>query len=96
MSVLNTLGAGFSEKVYENSMAVELNEAAIPYLKQPSLNVSYKGQDVGFYIPDFIAYDKIIIEMKTVAQIGDVEYAQVLNFKGNKFKSWPYIKFQTL
>ncbi len=80
MTVLNTMGHGFSEKVYENAFAVELKAPDIPFKQQASFDVFYKEENVGKYIPDFIVNDKIIVEIKTIDRIGDSEKGQVLNY----------------
>lgn len=80
MTVLNTLGHGFNEKVYENALAVELKEKNIPFTIQPQFIVKYKDFAVGTYIPDMIVFNKIVIEMKTIDKITNHEKGQLLNY----------------
>ncbi|MFP4312784.1 MAG: GxxExxY protein [Alphaproteobacteria bacterium] len=80
MSVLNALGHGFSEKVYENALAIELNEQNIRFHQQKQFDVFYKNKNIGVYIPDFVIEDKIIVELKTIQKISDLEKGQVLNY----------------
>lgn len=80
MTVLNQLGHGFSEKVYENALAVEFDIKGIEFSQQPSFEVVYKEKSVGFYVPDFIVSDRVIVELKTVDKIGNSEKGQVLNY----------------
>jgi len=80
MTVLNTLGHGFAEKVYENALAVEFSSESLLFQKQPVLEVMYKSEMIGNYIPDFIVDNKIIVEIKTVSTIGNNEKGQVLNY----------------
>ena len=80
MSVLNELGHGFFEKVYENALAIELAGRNIPFQKQQKFNVSYKNQIVGEYIPDFVIFNEIILEIKTIDRITNIEKGQVLNY----------------
>ncbi|MCD4655287.1 GxxExxY protein [bacterium] len=42
--------------------------------------VSYKGVQVGVYIPDLIAFDQIIIDTKTIEHIGNAEKGQMINY----------------
>jgi GxxExxY protein len=42
-TVLNTLGAGFLEKVYENVLAFELRDAGFAVAQQPGSEVKYRG-----------------------------------------------------
>lgn len=80
MAVLNTLGHGFAEKIYENAMVVELQAQGIPYKQQAQFDVVYKDVHVGTYIPDLIVYDQIVVEMKVIDCITDREKGQLLNY----------------
>lgn len=80
MTVLNTLGHGFAEKIYENALAVEFQLQGIDFTKQPSIAVSYKNVNIGTYSPDFIVFNEIIVELKTIPSITNIEQAQVLNY----------------
>ncbi len=80
MRVLRALGPGLLEKPYENALAIELAEAKIPFEQQKRVQVFYKNRLVGDYIADLLAYGKIIIELKTVEQISNIERAQTLNY----------------
>jgi GxxExxY protein len=80
MEVLNTLGNGLNEKVYENALVVECRLRRIPFDQQPRFPVDYKGCRVGEFIPDLILHDKIIVDTKTIDRITDVELSQMLNY----------------
>jgi GxxExxY protein len=78
--VLNTLGHGLLEKPYENALVVEFMEQGIIYKQQPRFPVIYKSVNVGEYIPDLIVFDKIIVDTKVIAEIGNNEKAQMINY----------------
>jgi GxxExxY protein len=80
MEVLNTLGHGLLEKPYENALVVEFGLREIPYRQQPRFDVIYKGVKVGDYIPDLIAFEKIVVDAKTIDRITDIERGQILNY----------------
>ena len=80
MKVLNTLGHGLLEKPYENALAVEFGLRAIPFRQQPLYPVNYKTIKVGEYIPDLIAFDKIVVDAKTIDRISNNEKGQILNY----------------
>ncbi len=79
-NVLNTLGKGLAEKVYENALCIEFDEMGIPYERQKPLVVEYKGHVVGNYVADFFVDDKIIVELKAVSAITREHIAQTLNY----------------
>ena len=77
--VFRELGSGFLEKVYENALAVELEEQNIPFEQQKAVTVSYRGRIVGEYIADMIIDSKIIVELKAAKEIDDIHFAQLFN-----------------
>lgn len=80
MEVLNTLGHGLLEKPYENALVVEFGLRGIRVSQQQRFDVRYKNVKVGDYVPDLIAFDKVIVETKTIDRITDVERGQVINY----------------
>jgi GxxExxY protein len=79
--VYNQKGFGFTEPVYQECLAFEFAIQGIPHVAQPEIHLSYKGNALTQYFkPDFICYDKIIVELKTVAAIVDKHRAQTINY----------------
>ena len=64
--VYKTLGDGYLEEVYQNALEEELKLRGIPFVAKKELHIMYKGRDCGLYEPDFICFDKIIVELKAV------------------------------
>jgi GxxExxY protein len=62
--VYNTLGYGFLEKVYENSLVVEFRSLGLKCEQQKPIDVYYKGVLVGEYFADIIVNDRVIVELK--------------------------------
>ena len=81
MAVHSELGCGFLEKVYQEALEREFTDKGIPFKREVNLKIYYKGtplqQD---YIADFVCYDKIIVELKAISKISDIEKAQVINY----------------
>ena len=81
MKVHNELGPGFSEKVYQEALAIEFTERDIPFQREIELHATYKGIVLeGTFIPDFICYDKIVVELKAVKELDDVHRSQAINY----------------
>lgn len=80
MTVLNTLGHGFCEKVYENALLVEFAVQGVPYAQQVGYDVFYKDVQVGRYVPDLIAFNQIVVEIKTIDGIAHHQAAQIINY----------------
>ena len=81
MSVHTELGMGFLEAVYGDALAIELKRRHIPFEREKSIHIMYKGQKLNhYYVADFLCYGDIIVELKAVEQIQSVHMAQVLNY----------------
>ncbi len=80
IEVLNTLGHGLVEKPYENALVVEFRLRHIPYRQQPLFDVLYKGNKVGLFIPDLIAFDAVVLDTKVIDRITDHERGLMLNY----------------
>ena len=74
-------GCGFLEPVYQECLEIEMELQGIPFDPQKQLALFYKGYQLRkVYIPDVIAYDKIIIEIKAVSELTDEHRSQLLNY----------------
>ena len=78
--VLNELGHGLNEKLYENALVVEFKRRGIAFDQQRRFEVLYKGEHVGEFIPDLIAYGQVAVDAKTIEAITDHERGQMLNY----------------
>ena len=79
--VYREIGCGFLEAVYQECLEEEFRRQAIPFLSQAELQIEYKGEILKqTYKPDFICYDKIIVELKAVKEIVNENQAQVINY----------------
>ncbi len=78
--VYNTLGYGFLEKVYQNSLLLELIGQNLSVQKQRQINVFYLGQQVGEYYADLIINDVVIIELKAHECIIEQHENQLINY----------------
>jgi GxxExxY protein len=79
-TVMNTLGCGFLEKVYENALAHELRKANLRVVQQFGMTVMYDGASVGDYTADMVVEDSVIVELKAVKTLDGVHSAQCLNY----------------
>jgi GxxExxY protein len=74
-------GYGFLEAVYQQCLEIEFGYRHIPFKPRPPLPIAYKGCPLKIrYTPDFICYDKIIVELKAVSGLTDEHRAQVHNY----------------
>lgn len=81
MKVHNAFGPGFSEKVYQEALEVEYLNTEIPFKREAELHAVYNGKILNTtFIPDFICYDKIIVELKAVKELDDIHRSQAINY----------------
>jgi GxxExxY protein len=74
-------GCGFLEPVYQECMEIELRLRGVPFSSQKFLALEYKGCPLrAKYQPDFICFEKIILELKAVSELADEHRAQVQNY----------------
>lgn len=75
------MGVGLLEKVYQEVLAIEFGIRGIPFEREKKYILTYKGTQLeAYYVADFVCYDKIIIELKSVTELLDIHKAQVKNY----------------
>ena len=81
MEVHNTLGQGFLESVYQEAMEIEMRKRNIPFTSQSKIQILYKDVPMEHYfVADFVCYDKIIVDLKSVSTILPEHEAQIINY----------------
>jgi GxxExxY protein len=74
-------GSGFLESVYQECLEMELGDRKIPFKAQIELALNYKGRPLkSKFKPDFICYDRIVVELKAVSGLTDEHRAQLQNY----------------
>jgi GxxExxY protein len=74
------LGPGFLERVYEQALAVELRRRGIPFKRQHSIHVAYKGVTVGEGRLDMLVGERLIVEIKAVQSVVPTHKAVVISY----------------
>src|SRR5687767_7284490 len=81
MEVHKHLGRGFLEAVYQEACGIEFGLKNIPCAREVMLVVKYKSVPSACrYKADFICYGEILVELKALTRLTDVEVSQVLNY----------------
>lgn len=81
IEVHRELGCGFLEPVYQEALEIELHTRGIPFSAQEELTILYKNQPLKkLYIPDFICFGQIIVELKALDRLSGKEESQILNY----------------
>ena len=80
MAVHSGVGIGFSERVYENALLIELSDRGLDREHQVPISVSYKGHQVGDYCMDLVVDKKVVLELKATTKLAAAHSAQLLNY----------------
>lgn len=81
MKVHSELGCGFLEPVYQEALAIELEESGVPFLKEKVLDITYSGRILKKkYVADFVCYDQIVLELKAKEALAPEHTSQVINY----------------
>lgn len=78
--VHKALGHGFSERVYENAMRVELTRQSLNVRQQVPIQVHYEGEVVGEFVPDLWVEDRVLVELKAVLSLQKEHEVQLVNY----------------
>ena len=79
--VYNEKGCGFLEPVYHECLGIEFECQDIPAISKPALTLKYRDRILlQTYHPDFVCYERIIVEVKALAKLADEHRAQLLNY----------------
>jgi len=78
--VINELGAGFLESVYEKSLLLALRQKGLEAMAQYPARVMFRGECVGDFYADILVDEKVIVELKAVKAIAPEHQAQIINY----------------
>lgn len=105
-AVYKDKGCGFLESVYHECLEIEFELIRVPFLSKPPLTLRYCGRTLQqTYAPDFLCFERIVLEVKAVGTLLDEHRAQVLNYlHATKYKlgllvnfgHYPKLQFQRL
>jgi GxxExxY protein len=83
MAVHRALGPGYRENTYQRDLATHFSEAHLPFESQKLYEVhdTLNGERlIGYYIPDFVVEEKLIVEIKALKGIDNSHLAQVIGY----------------
>lgn len=80
LDVHRQLGPGFVESIYENALVVELRARDVPFQRQITVPVLYRGVEVGLHRLDLLAFDEIVVELKAVNAIENAHFVVLRSY----------------
>ena len=82
INVHKELGPGLLESVYQECMAIELQEMGLNTKTEEPVPIKFRGKEIrglGFRI-DLLIEDTLIVELKSVDKVTDVHKKQLLTY----------------
>lgn len=80
MRVHSILGNGFQEVIYQRALAIEMELEGLKFEREKEMTVMYKGYNIGTRRVDFFVEEKIMVELKAIIKLEDVNLAQAKNY----------------
>ena len=80
MRVHTAIGSGFQEVIYQRALAIELDSENLAFSRELELPIHYGEQLIGSRRADFIVEDSIMLELKAIDKLEDLQVAQALNY----------------
>lgn len=79
--VFRNLGPGLLESIYHKAMIIELEKLGLKVESELELAVNYEGEDLGIGLRiDLLIEDKVIIELKSIKEVGKIHHLQLLTY----------------
>jgi GxxExxY protein len=78
--VINELGVGFLESVYEKALLLALRQKGLSAMCQHPVSVMFRGECVGDFYADLLVEEKVVVELKAVKAIAPEHQAQIINY----------------
>ena len=78
--IFNEIGYGYSEKVYQQAMSIELEKSGVSFEREKYAKILYDGQVAGRFFLDFLIDNKLAVEIKVRREIFPSDWTQLLNY----------------
>ena len=80
MKVHSTLGSGFQEVIYQRALEIEMGKQGLDFAREMEMAILYDGNDIGTRRVDFFVGNNIMVELKAVAKLDDLNLSQAMNY----------------
>jgi len=80
MKVYNKLGNGFQEVIYQRALAIEMRKAELEFRREFEMDIHYDDEVIGTRRVDFLVEEKVMVEIKALAEMDSSHPAQAINY----------------
>jgi GxxExxY protein len=80
MKVHRILGNGFQEVIYQRALEIELAKEGLDFSREKEMPIHYEGEEIGTRRVDFLVDEDIMVELKAITILEEVNIAQLINY----------------
>ena len=80
IAVHTCLGPGFLESAYEEALCIELQKAGIPFERQKTVEILYKGHKIAEHRLDLFVAGRVVVELKAIQEVAPIHYTVVRSY----------------
>jgi GxxExxY protein len=80
LNVYDVLGSGFNEAIYDRAMGIALQKQMLGFESQRPVDIYFEGTAVGLYYLDYLVEEKVVLELKAVAELTSSHLAQAISY----------------
>lgn len=74
------LGNGFQEVIYQRALEIELEKSGLKFEREKEMDIIYDKVLVGHRRVDFLVDGDVMVELKALTKLEDVNIAQLINY----------------
>ncbi len=74
------LGNGFQEVIYQRALEIEFKEEELYFAREKEMDITYEGIVIGARRVDFLVDNDIMVELKALTRLEEVNIAQLINY----------------
>lgn len=94
MKVHQELWCGFQEVIYQRALFIEFEKEWLRFEREKEMDIIYKWENIGKRRVDFLVDEDIMVELKAITQIEEVNKAQLMNYiEAYGVRVWLLINF---
>jgi len=74
------LGNGFQEVIYQRALKIEFEKEGLLFEREKEMDIFYDDVVVGNRRVDFLVDEDVMVELKAITKLEDVNIAQLVNY----------------
>lgn len=74
------LGNGFQEVIYQRALEIEFEQEGLTFSREKEMDILYEEKLIGARRVDFLVDGDIMVELKALTKLEDVNIAQLINY----------------